>query len=481
VLFNSIEFLFFFLPLTLAIYWAACRLSPRYGAHTINAASLVFYALWIPYQLPVLLGSVVVNFVVGRRIQQGRSFALLCLAIAFNIALLGYYKYLGFTSEILEQIGLSHGIYAVLLPLGISFYTFQQIAYLVDIWRGRPHEPSFGNYLLFISFFPHIVAGPIVRNWQLIPQFPQLTGLRRKDLVIGGTIFAIGLFKKTVFGDGMAVHSNAVFDAIYSGATIGAFDAWFGILAFSLEIYFDFSGYSDMAVGLARMFSIRIPMNFDSPYKARNVIDFWRRWHITLSLFLRDYLYVPLGGNRQGEIRRYANLLFVMLLGGLWHGANWTFLLWGGLHGLLLVVAHLWRNVKRRLDLPSFGFIGRAGAILITFIAISLVWIPFRSDNLDVTFRTFEAAFGMHGLRASTLIGSEAALSILLLLVFVWIAPNTQEFMGRYRPVLSYGRPRDIKLQWRPQVIWGVFIAFLAFAALNGTIETSSKFIYFQF
>ena len=231
---------------------------------------------------------------------------------------------------------------AVVLPLGISFFTFTQIAYLVDVQRGIASEPSFLNYVLFVTFFPHLIAGPIIHHKEMMPQFQRAADRPGGDIAVGSALFAIGLFKKVIIADFAAHYVGTAFTP--GGDAVPLAMAWEAALNYTVQIYFDFSGYSDMALGLSRMFGIDLPLNFNSPYKARNLIEFWRCWHMTLSRFLRDYLYFPLGGNRHGTVMRYTNLLTVMLLGGLWHGANWTFVAWGGVHGIGLMVNHLWRN-----------------------------------------------------------------------------------------------------------------------------------------
>jgi D-alanyl-lipoteichoic acid acyltransferase DltB (MBOAT superfamily) len=481
MLFNSLEFIFGFLPATLLAYWIACRIARGTPIYVLGIASLVFYGSWIPHLLLVLLASATCNYLLALAIWHTHRRMFLIGGIVLDLVVLAYYKYLGFASVILEQLGLTHGFYAVILPLGLSFHTFQQIAYLVEVWRRESYEPSFERYLLFVMFFPQMVAGPIVRQWQITPQFRRLTRLRRTDVTIGVTIFVMGLFKKVVLADGIAVHSDIVFNAAYTGATVGFADAWFGAIAYALQIYFDFSGYSDMAIGLARMFSLRLPLNFNSPYKAHNAVEFWRRWHITLSLFLRDFLYIPLGGNRRGPMRRYANLLVVMLLGGLWHGANWTFIVWGGLHGVFLIVAHGWHGVKRHFGFGGFGPLGSAVAVLATFAAVTLAWVAFRAESLDITMQLWGSAFGVHGFAGPTLVPVSGILAIGALLAFVWVAPNTQEVMARYAPAFRYRSSASRLLLWQPRLGWAVVVAALFVWSLNALLVTSSRFVYFLF
>src|SRR6201988_5079320 len=347
MLFSSFAFLFQFLPATILAFAAARLHSPRAGIIVLVAASLVFYGAWRPVYLLLFLGSVVINFMLGLAMEKPeRRRAVGLCGVTLNLAVLGFFKYANFLLDTLRDVSgapLPH--LDVILPLGISFFTFQQIAYLVDIMRGAKVERDIVSFTLFVSFFPHLIAGPLVHHAEMIPQFKRgLTGRSAVLAARGLAIFAAGLFKKVVIADNLAQFVSPVFAHLDAGGGVTTSWAWLATLAYTLQIYFDFSGYSDMGVGLAVLFGTRLPVNFRSPYKAASIIDFWRRWHITLSRFLRDYLYIPLGGNRLGEQRRYINLLVTMLLGGLWHGAAWNFVIWGGLHGLYLSVNHLWRE-----------------------------------------------------------------------------------------------------------------------------------------
>src|SRR3954449_621493 len=392
MLFSSYAFLFQFLPVVAIAFAVARRWSPRCGIWALALASLIFYGAWKPVYLLVLLGSIGFNFWLGLKMEdpaRRRSFGT--LGVAANLALLCYFKYTNFLFDSFTALtGAPLPFVNVVLPLGISFFTFQQIAYLVDVMRGAKVERDIVSYALFVSFFPHLIAGPLVHHAEMIPQFKRGRTSRSAVLAARGlAIFAAGLFKKVVIADNLAQFVSPVFAHLDAGGGVTTSWAWLATLAYSLQIYFDFSGYSDMAVGLALMFGIRLPVNFWSPYKATSIIEFWRRWHITLSRFLRDYLYIPLGGNRHGPIRRYVNLGIVMLLGGFWHGANWTFVVWGGAHGLMLGVNHAWRAIafsrSPALKRPWVG----ATAVLITFIAVTLAWVPFRSDNLADAGRMF--------------------------------------------------------------------------------------------
>nr|WP_255700394.1 MBOAT family O-acyltransferase [Dethiosulfovibrio faecalis] len=312
------------------------------------------------------------------------------------MCLIGYFKYANFIMSNAAWLGgWSWTTRDIFLPLGISFFTFQQIAYLIDCSRGLAKEHAFTHYALFVTFFPQLIAGPIVRYDQIMPQFSRLRtfGLSYRNLAMGVTLLTLGLFKKLVIADTLSPWVAAVFDG---SDTVTFFEGWAGALCYTFQIYFDFSGYSDMALGLGRMFNIDLPINFDSPYKATSIIDFWRRWHISLSTFLRDYLYIPLGGSRKGSMRRYANLMTTMLLGGLWHGASWNFVVWGGLHGLFLSINHVFRSVFPRRDgRPSF--LSRVLSWGLTFPSVVVAWVFFRATTFSRAWDILGGMFGFNG------------------------------------------------------------------------------------
>src|SRR3954470_21538126 len=382
MLFSSYAFLFQFLPAVALAFAVARRFSPRCGIWALAFASLIFYGAWKPVYLLLLLASIGVNFWLGLQMEDPRRRrAIGTLGIAFNLAALCYFKYTNFLFDSLGALtGTPLPFVNVVLPLGISFFSFQQIAYLVDVMRGAKVERDLVSYTLFVSFFPHLIAGPLVHHAEMIPQFKRGRTSRSAVLAARGlAIFAAGLFKKVVIADNLAQFVTPVFTHLDAGGGVSTQWAWLSTLAYTLQIYFDFSGYSDMAVGLALLFGIRLPVNFLSPYKATSIIEFWRRWHITLSRFLRDYLYIPLGGNRLGEARRYQNLLVTMLLGGLWHGAGWNFVIWGGLHGLYLSIDRA-RGARRELPggLPA---VRDLPAIALTFVLACFAWIFFRAHT----------------------------------------------------------------------------------------------------
>jgi len=468
MLFNSPAFLLYFLPCALCGFYLL--LASGKGALALRwlvLCSLFFYGQWEIWHLPLLVASAVVNLLVGQAIGQGRRLALPA-GIAFDLLLLAGFKYLAFFLGILGIA--SPQSQTPVLPLGISFFTFQQIAYLVDVRRGLIQPARLWQYLAFVSFFPQLIAGPIVQFRDMMPQFKRLHLIRAnwQMLALGTAFFSIGLFKKVVLADHFATISDPVFADATHSRSLTSIDAWLGMLAYSFQIYFDFSGYADMAIGLGLLFGIRLPINFDSPYKARNIIDFWRRWHLTLSRFLRDYVYIPLGGNHAGRWRRGGNLLATMLLGGLWHGASWNFILWGGMHGLLLAVNHLLRQAGewRRF---------RACSISLTFFIVTLSWIPFRAQTLEAT-RYFYAAL-WKGPEMSRLIdGQHLGVAAWLLLggVIIWGLPNTQQWFNYQHA----SPPTEIRLHAGHGFITGLLFLVALKTMASGP---SQSFIYFVF
>ncbi|GAA5176143.1 MBOAT family protein [Niveibacterium umoris] len=390
MLFTSGAFAFVFLPVVLALFFTLGRWRPGWAAHVLLIASFYFYGYWVPQFLLLLTGSILGNYWVGKRIaahaaHPPRAKAWLIVGIVANLAALAYFKYANFFVDSLVTLsGLQLTLAKITLPIGISFFTFTQIAYLSDAFLGKAKDYSLPHYALFVTYFPHLVAGPILHHAQMMPQFDRASTYRfnAQNLLEGATLLTIGLFKKLVLADGVAAYADAVFNGAAGGADPTLREAWLGALAYTFQLYFDFSGYSDMAVGISLMFNIRLPINFNSPYRALDIADFWRRWHISLSTFLRDYLYIPLGGNRHGRARRLINLLVTMLLGGLWHGANWTFVVWGALHGGYLVLHQLYRAampaaVLRLSDRRWYQCL----AWLTCFLAAVLAWIFFRSPD----------------------------------------------------------------------------------------------------
>ena len=512
MLFNSYIFLFAFLPITLLVFFLiGGRGHHRVAISWLVLASLFFYAWWNPAYLGLMLFSILFNYAIGITLSQRNEGSgsmrkvMLVVGIGANLALLGYYKYANFFLDTIGDLfGNSFNLHEIILPLAISFFTFQQIAYLVDAYRGLTREYNFLHYCLFVTFFPQLIAGPIVHHKEMLPQFARESTYRfsHRNLAIGLTIFFIGLFKKVAIADTFALYATPVFSAADSGLQIGFFQAWEGALAYTFQLYFDFSGYSDMAIGLARMFGIRLPLNFNAPYQALNIVDFWRRWHITLSRFLRDYLYFPLGGNRKGKVRRYLNLLTTMLLGGLWHGAGWTFVIWGGLHGVYLIINHMWNRIWTR---PIQKWWSRAIARSITLLAVIVGWVFFRAEtfegakvmltsmvnlpnNLHGRIGPLEEWLGLLGFGFSGGYLTEEYITKILW-AMLWLAivlywPTTQQLMSKWRPALNYqADARGLlaaRLRWAPTLTWGLVISLMAgYSILH--LGSVSEFLYFQF
>jgi alginate O-acetyltransferase complex protein AlgI len=499
--FVSPEFLFFFLPITVFGFFAIRRFGPTMVAVWLTLASLFFYGWWSTQYLWLLGGSIVFNYVVGDLIGwaarcHGNKASRLVLAagVAGDLGLLAYFKYANFFADVVgTAVGVRLTLGEIILPLGISFFTFTQIAYLVDRYRGQAEKTSPWYYALFVTYFPHLIAGPILHHRQMIPQFADANTYRlsAENIAVGFTIFSIGMFKKLMLADEVAPYANQVFDAAARGAPLTFLEAWTGALAYCLQIYFDFSGYSDMAIGLSRLFGIQLPINFNSPYKALNIIEFWRRWHMTLSAFLRDYLYIPLGGNRKGPARRYINVLVTMLLGGLWHGAGWTFVIWGGLHGIYLVINHGWRHVAGHLPIAWEGRAWRTFSWALTFLAVVVAWVYFRAPTLSsanamLLSMADVSSIGRGVGQAVSFDGVRAAATLGVLLAIALALPNTQQFMGRFRPGWEFreGLPGGmVWLQWRPNWLAAVTLGCVTVWMLANIvfIKRVSDFIYFQF
>lgn len=397
MLFNSYEFIFFFLPFTFFVYFYLLNRRLITGAKGFLVfASLFFYSWWNIAYLPLILSSMLFNYIIGNslndnfhKVKVGKK-ALLGFGVFANLALLGYFKYSDF---FLENLNLAcesdFELLHLALPLAISFFTFQQIAYLVDSYRAETKEYDFLNYALFVTFFPQLIAGPIVHHSEMMPQFASRWNLAKnyKNIATGLFIFSIGLFKKVVIADYFATFATNGFD---KAVTLNMLEAWATSLSYTFQLYFDFSGYTDMAIGAALLFNIKLPINFNSPYKATDIQDFWRRWHITLSRFLRDYIYIPLGGNRHGNFRTYNNLMATFILGGIWHGAGWTFVFWGFLHGAALVIHRVWSGFD--IHMP------KVLAWFITFNFINIAWLFFRAKEWDDAIKVLSAMF-LRGVR----------------------------------------------------------------------------------
>jgi len=514
MLFNSYAFLFGFLPLTLALYFWLGRTSPRQAVLWLVAASIFFYGWWNPRYVALLIASAVFNYGAGRAIAQrdgqSRHPARLFLgaAVGANLLLLAVFKYYDFFVVNIDSVSNARlPLLHLVLPLGISFFTFTQIAFLVDVYRQEATEYTFLHYLLFVTYFPHLIAGPVIHHKQMMPQFalPSTYQLTLPHIRIGVLYLTIGLAKKVLLADYFAELASPVFSAVSFGAQPNLAVAWTGALAYTFQLYFDFSGYSDMAVGLSKLFNIDLPHNFNSPYKATSIIDFWRRWHMTLSRFLRDYLYIPLGGNRRGSVSRYVNVLVTMVLGGLWHGANWTFVIWGALHGSYLIINQGWRAARERFGLTEFLHVSPAAGRAFTFLAVIVGWAFFRADSVNSAGAMLRGMSGLNGLSLppglqaaagdlahwpvsmtfdglfafeDSTLSQKGALYVCSLLgsglIGVWMLPNSREIDAALA---------RLTIRTEPSVTWPRVAAVLGvvFAVSVLSMTRTSDFLYFQF
>jgi D-alanyl-lipoteichoic acid acyltransferase DltB (MBOAT superfamily) len=505
MLFNSLEFVVLFLPITVALFF--CAPTSRQAQLALVAASIFFYGWWNEIFLLLILGGVAINFFLSRYLLrsalQARRRAVLVGGIVVNLLPLLYFKYSFFVVEnIAAATGLAVAIEKAILPLAISFYTFQKITLLVDSYHRRVPDVDFLSYCLFIIFFPHLIAGPITSPREMLPQFQDrgTYRFRIEDFSLGTTIFVAGLFKKVVIADTIADYSTPMFAAADQGATLTFVQSWCGALAFTFQLYFDFSGYSDMAVGLARMFNVRMPINFYSPYKSTSIIEFWRRWHMSLSWFLREYIYIPLGGNRRGLRLQLAALFVTMLAAGIWHGAGWTFVIFGVLHGSFLVLNTLWRRLPLRPFLPPAAA-ALAGWTL-TFVAVVVGWVFFRAETVGGALGVIEGMLGLNGIvlpaTYADTFGFLTALGVRFdegaayagriqlaitgaLLILVLVAPNTTQIFEPSRQVDARVAARPyIVASWQPSLRWALLMAGATFISL-ASIQGYSEFLYFNF
>lgn len=427
-------------------------------------ASLFFYAWWNPSYLWVLIASALVNWLISKSFDKTKhKKTMLTIGIILNLAFLAYFKYANFFIDSINSIlETSFVLEKIILPLAISFFTFQQIAYLVDVYKDPKFKKDFISYILFVVFFPQLLAGPIVHYGNIRPQIREKNfgQLDSTNLTRGLSILSIGLFKKVFLADNLAKLVDPVYTSTNLNEPLSFIASWIAVLAFSFQIYFDFSGYTDMAIGSAEMIGVKLPENFLSPYQATNIQDFWRKWHITLSNFLKDYLYIPLGGNQNGKFNTIKNLMITMLLGGLWHGAAWGFVLWGGIHGLCLISYNLWQKFSRQVSLAPFI------STIITFSTVTLLWIFFRADTLSSGIAVFKSLVSP--------ISGEApdGWTYFLLLfssVIIWFLPSREAWING-----------KAKISWSPNFTWGLFCGLIALTALS-QMSTEHEFIYFQF
>lgn len=483
MLFNSYIFVLAFLPIILCGFYLLAPYDKKWRIYWLTAGSFLFYGWWNPAYLILLIISILTNFTLGQFIIKTGKKLYMIIGIIFNLCLIGYYKYAAF---ILTFIGLENGAGGfafenILLPLGISFFTFQQIAYLVDCYQKKVVHHNLREYSLFVSFFPQLIAGPIVHQKEILPQLtkPKLS-IYSGLFAMGLTLFILGLSKKTILADPLGNIATPLFDQSLT-SPLGFADSWLAAFSYTLQLYFDFSAYSDMAIGLGLMFGIKLPLNFYSPYKSLNIIDFWRRWHITLSRFLRDYLYIPLGGNRHGKTRRYINLFITMLLGGLWHGAGWTFVLWGGLHGAYLVINHVWNATGKSMP--------KILAWLITFMAVVIAWVLFRAENFDSAVHVYQGMITPsipHIDLTQCLQWAMVISGLIVALAF----PNLYEWLKMRTYDLNKEKWESQKFwtlrvpafgRWKPTALQGLGLGIALWVCLLAIQFVQSEFLYFNF
>lgn len=485
MLFNSYFFVFIYLPIVMSAFYVLSFFKKQKLAQvSLLIASLFFYGFWDIRFLPLLSASILFNFCMGNLIFYSQDLNLkrlyLYLGLGIDLAALFYFKYLNFLIDtagyfLSSEINLAE----IILPLGISFFTFTQIAYLVDVYQTKAVPGNFSSYSLFVTVFPHLIAGPILHHKEMMDQFEdeQRYKWSSENCAKGIFLFTMGLTKKILIADNISLYVASIYNA--TSVEIPFLQAWVGAVAYAVQLYFDFSGYSDMAIGLGLLFNLKLPLNFDSPYKADSIIDFWRRWHISLSSFLRNYLYIPLGGNRHGEMNKLQNLFLTMLLGGIWHGANWTFVIWGMLHGSFLIVNHLWR--KLGLYLPHFI------SKIITLFCVIVAFAIFRAQNIEVATNIIKGLFGLNGfvlpesystslaflrdwgITFKTLHYSNVRLQDLLIISLAFLStlllPNSTQWTDRFlkRPVM------------------GGLVTAAAFVVCVTLLDSVTEFLYYQF
>jgi len=457
LLFNSYEFLFIFLPLTFIIYFYLSENHYRKTSRLfLVISSLFFYSWWSIIYLPLIVGSIIVNFYIGNLLLKRTNKTILSIGVGLNLSLLGYFKYLDFFIENINYLSNSNfELLNLALPLAISFFTFQQIAYLVDSYRGETYEYTLLDYSVFVTFFPQLIAGPIVHHKEMMPQFRDNSNLKinYQNISLGLFILSLGLFKKVVIADTFALWATSGFDEMQ---ILTFWQGWATSLSYTFQLYFDFSGYTDMAIGVALLFNIKLPINFNSPYKSLDIQEFWRRWHITLSRFLRDYIYIPLGGNRKGSIATYGNIMITFILGGIWHGAGWTFVFWGFMHGVALVVNRIWRNLGFKL----WSWI----AWFVTFNFINISWVFFRAKEWDDATKVLGAMFSTNFIYT---INHLEAIMLLLGFIITLLFKNSISYINS-----------KFEFNFRQM---GLFVALSFISILIIRLGAKSEFLYFNF
>ena len=485
MLFNSYEFIFLFLPITFIVYFYLNSIKMvGMSKLFLVLSSLFFYSWWNIIYLPIILSSMFFNYIIGRSLKKTKyryfkKKTILIFGIISNILLLAYFKYLDFFIENINfVIDTTLEPLLLTLPLAISFFTFQQIAYLVDSYRGETKEYNFLNYSLFVTFFPQLIAGPIVHHSEMMPQFSNTknNALNYNNIVLGIFIFSIGLFKKVVIADTFAVWATAGFD---TASMLNLYEAWATSLSYTFQLYFDFSGYTDMAIGVALLFNIKLPINFNSPYKALSIQEFWRRWHITLSRFLRDYIYIPLGGNRYGIFSIYSNLMITFLIGGIWHGAGWTFIFWGFLHGLALVIHRIWKT----LNLKIWHWF----AWLLTFNFINISWVFFRAKEWDDAIKVLSSMFSLDYIVLPTFLATKIDFLTQSNISFGGFTANIDSrgesvlwlFFG-FIMILLFKNSMEMAQSFKANKFYLTFNILMLLIALS-LLNNLSEFLYFNF
>jgi len=489
MLFNSPEFIFIFIPLVLVFASLTQNyISKEANIYIVILSSIFFYGFWNISYVPLLLGSVLFNFLIHKKIKDTR---FLITGLIINISVLLFFKYTNFFIDNLSLIVDKKSTnYQITLPLAISFFTFQQIAFIIDSYKNKTSKFSLHEYMLFITFFPQLIAGPIVRFHQFMPQLKSnKLNISLENISIGTVIFSIGLFKKIVLADQLGIVSDNVFSHS-NQHTLSFFESWGGLLAFTFQIYFDFSGYSDMAIGLGQMFGIKLPLNFNSPYKSKSIIDFWRRWHISLSSFLKEYIYIPLGGNRKGIFFKYINIVIVMIIGGIWHGAGWNFVLWGLSHGILLVINHEINRSNLKAPLPTFV------RQTITFFLIAINWVLFRSENLLSVKNFYSGMIGQNGFYldhrlekflpfASSIItfeGLHIGSFNLVGVFFIGVSIMIISLFSNTNEIISKKEKSLINLKFDFNIRGAIYLALMIFLSIQFMFNIpKTEFLYFDF
>ena len=519
MLFNSYEFIFAFLPAVVAVFFALGRVSRTWALRWVIGASLFFYTLWRPFNVLIIAPSVLLNFILARLLQRLRkqgnrntaARVVLLVGIAFNVAFLGYFKYSNFlVGAVNDAFGTQMVLARIILPLGISFITFQKIAFLIDVHAGRVESFTLQDYCLFVLFFPQLIAGPIVHYREMMPQFHRVSCRFDKDNVsVGLTLFAFGLFQKAFIADNIAQFVTPIYERASSGSGIALVAAWVAAVGFTLQIYFDFSGYTNMALGIARLFGVRLPPNFNSPLQASSIIDFWQRWHMTLTRFLTAYIYNPLllwltrrravrgrpgfAGRNKGigvfiELLMFP-ILLTMLVAGIWHGAGYTFIVWGVLHGLFLTVNHAWRLLGPKLwrDKSRYERFMQPAGFLLTFACVAASMVIFRAANLKTATDLLQGMLGLHGIGLRSGIVLKSVVFWIGTSAFIAFAcPNTLQILSQYEPALGWKpSPHDgatvrTRILWQPSLAWAVAVSTIVTIGIL-YLGGQSEFLYWQF